>query len=421
MCTRALDREVVRAVKHGCFVPAAATAPLPRLFHPGRARHGAPTDLASGPSTPCTRNEAHIYLVTLTRMRQLVGVALVCCSAAAYDVTVSTFEGEPVLAHKFHDKPWNSDFQQVFNPSWVAGPRGEQGLLSRSQNCTPTQPGDCVSCQGTGEKASVLTFSRLISGDGTDDHPVFTHVGADSVVFGPHDATDDCGTEDPRIVFDVSSGLFWMYYTCFNSGKTSQEKITMCVASTADPTTSSGWTRHGPVGLPYDSKSGAVLLREATANDPEPEHLMYWGAGVIHLSRSRDLTQWPIGTPFLTNTSWGNPHVEAGPPPLRLSTGDWLFFHNSWSANFPEPPGYQPAWVILSGDDPTVIVQRASEPLWSPADADWMTGDAPSWCNVPNVAFVEAAHPVAEPDTFRVYFGGADAVVGTAVVKVTRS
>ena len=34
---------------------------------------------------------------------------------------------------------------------------------------------------------------------------------------------------------------------------------------------------------------------------------------------------------------------------------------------------------------------------------------------VPQVAFLEAAHP-AGGDQFRVYFGGADTVVGTALV-----
>jgi predicted GH43/DUF377 family glycosyl hydrolase len=121
--------------------------------------------------------------------------------------------------------------------------------------------------------------------------------------------------------------------------------------------------------------------------------------------------------PFLTNTSWGNPHVESGPPPLRLSSGDYFFLINSWN----DRNVYQPSWVILSGDDPTVVVQRAASPLWSPQKYDWMTGKAPASCNVENVAFVEAAHPTEVPDKFRVYFGGADAVIGTAVVEVRQS
>ena len=54
--------------------------------------------------------------------------------------------------------------------------------------------------------------------------------------------------------------------------------------------------------------------------------------------------------------------------------------------------------------------------------APWLLGKSPYTCNVANVAFVEAAAP--EPsdsgaDRFRIFFGGADAVVGTAVVEVS--
>ena len=42
-------------------------------------------------------------------------------------------------------------------------------------------------------------------------------------------------------------------------------------------------------------------------------------------------------------------------------------------------------------------------------------------CNVPQVSFLEAAHPVKnKKDTFRLYYGGSDAVVGTAVVSFER-
>lgn len=48
-----------------------------------------------------------------------------------------------------------------------------------------------------------------------------------------------------------------------------------------------------------------------------------------------------------------------------------------------------------------------------------MTGRPPAHCNQPNVAFIEAAHHGEQPDEFHVYFGGADAVVGAAIVRVT--
>lgn len=136
------------------------------------------------------------------------------------------------------------------------------------------------------------------------------------------------------------------------------------------------------------------------------------------MSNSTDPLKWTLGKDFITETAWGNPHVEAGPPPLKLSDGNYVFFHNSWGGKNVPPPGYQPAWVILDGKDPTHILARAPKPMWTPNDYPWMAGtDKGALCNVPQVAFLEAAHIVEDKkDTFRVYYGGSDAVVGTAVV-----
>lgn len=74
--------------------------------------------------------------------------------------------------------------------------------------------------------------------------------------------------------------------------------------------------------------------------------------------------------------------------------------------------------VSSSAGVPRQVISRASAPLMTP-DLAYQTGGAPFTCNVPNVVSVEAAHATATPDVFRVYFGGADATVGTAVVTVT--
>ena len=80
---------------------------------------------------------------------------------------------------------------------------------------------------------------------------------------------------------------------------------------------------------------------------------------------------------------------------------------------------YNPEFVILNGTDPSVIIQRADAPMLSPV-AGWEWGSAPFECNVGAVAFLEAAAPVEGlVDTFDLWFGGSDAVIGTARVKVT--
>jgi len=65
----------------------------------------------------------------------------------------------------------------------------------------------------------------------------------------------------------------------------------------------------------------------------------------------------------------------------------------------------------------SVILARSSSPLALPSEV-WEDGVSPYTCNVANVTFLEAAEPLGN-DAFRIYFGGADAVVGTAVVEVS--
>ena len=235
-----------------------------------------------------------------------------------YSVHVRGMRPSPVLEY-----PTSSAFQQVFNPTWVHAPH--PGLLARVQNCSGVTPGTCTRCSGPGARASRLVFARRVSNGG--GHPAsgggqryggtggdalsvdggavsspwesFAAVDGASVVFGPHDASDDFGTEDPRIVFDEARGVHWMYYTCYNSGHAPQPSVTLCAASTPDPTDDSNWTRYGPVGLPAGSKSGAPLLLPSTGGGAPAEHLLFWGSGVIRLSRSSNLAHWPEGRPFM--------------------------------------------------------------------------------------------------------------------------
>ena len=73
--------------------------------------------------------------------------------------------------------------------------------------------------------------------------------------------------------------------------------------------------------------------------------------------------------------------------------------------------------AILNGSDPTQVLARSDAPLLSPTYA-WEAGTAPWTCNVPSVAFLQGVAATELADVFRVYFGGADTVVGSAVVQV---
>jgi hypothetical protein len=110
----------------------------------------------------------------------------------AYIVESRTDE-QPILAYTgFAAGPQNSDWQQVFNPTWVqASPAtgNRAGLLVRSQNCTPPA-GSCggddgggTSCAGTGQNASWLTWAELRDDSGAASKPsIVNHVTAADAV-----------------------------------------------------------------------------------------------------------------------------------------------------------------------------------------------------------------------------------------------
>lgn len=322
---------------------------------------------------------------------------------AVYDVQVVKRDSEPVLAF-IND---TTSYQFVFNPSWVeatAATGGKRGLLVRTQDCDCNVGGACVFCGGSEEKASVMTFAELRS-DG------FLYVDKSAVVFGPYDEKDSWGTEDPRIQYNAADGLYYMFYTAYNGAD-----ILLSLATSPNPTTTDEWTRHGAV-FPSEqgSKSGALLLRE------EGVHYLLWGDHDIRIAQSADPAVWTSTGDVILSTRadhFDSQLVESGPPPLRLSNGDYLFFYNSAELGWPNDPNtaYHPGWAILSSSDPTVVVARSEQPLMGPKFA-WEIGEAPYTCNVPNVVFLEAARPLGN-DAFEIFFGAADATIGRAVVQV---
>lgn len=353
-------------------------------------------------------------------LRLAAAASALAGAQAAYSVTVVSAPDTPVLSYLDKTSPW----PQTFNPSWVepsAGTGNVGGLLVRAQNCSDFTPGQCISCNvdsahplGPYFPGSVMAFAKD-NGDGTFAQPY--------LVFAP-DANapvdETYGTEDPRLAYDAATGLYHLFYTCY--GKPGPF---LCHATTRNPTAPypGNWTRLGKVWpqAPSGTKSGALLIR------PSPPHYLYWGAGTIGLATSMDLVNFTNVIPsFIARRpgAFDNNLVEAGPPPMVLADGNMVFFHNSDNATN-APTGdfwaYNPGWVILDGADPTRILQRSEVPLLSPVHG-WEQGVAPYECNVHNVTFLEAAHPVpGQPNTFDVFFGGSDAVIGTARIVVTGS
>jgi len=343
----------------------------------------------------------------------VVGYTVVSSSdSPTYSVNVVSRLSSPVLSYM--DK--TSTYQQIFNPTWVeatAGTKGKRGIIARTQNCESipadiTSSEQCTWCGGAQDKASILTFSEEI-GHGTG---VFKKVDDSSIVFGPSDDSDSWGTEDPRLAYNPEDKLYYMFYTAYNGSA-----ILLNLATTENPTSSTGWTKRGPV-FPsvQNSKSAALLLRKSPGL-----HYLLWGDHEIRIAKSTDPSLWPdIGEPLLQVRAdkFDSQLVESGPPPLELSNGDYIFFYNSAEIGWPQDltTAYHVGWAILDRDDPTVLKARSEVPLLSP-QYNWEQGLPSYACNAPNVVFLEAAYALGE-DKFQVFFGGADATIGSAVIEV---
>jgi len=351
-------------------------------------------------------------------------VATLATRAPHYTVTIDVAP-DPLLASA---PPLdNSDWAQVFNPTWVQPTRAtdnQSGLLVRSQNCTYTDDG-CPYCAGPGQKASWLTWVPL-DGDTAGGQPkVRSRVDADAAVFGPFDCESDpdCadiwGAEDPRLTYDPETELYYLLYNANGGRSGGGWKVSLRVATTADPRRRDGWTRYP--ALIDNAKSGSVVWR------PAGPHYLIWGcARTLQVAPSigRSLLRWDFNRtkPLLSTraASWDSQFVESAMPPLELSTGDLLFFYDSlgvWNATGEK--GFQPGWAVLSGSDPTQVIQRAETPPM-PWRLPWERGDPPWRCNVPLVTNLGGGHALGA-DRFRLYFGGADAATGTAVATVVVS
>jgi predicted GH43/DUF377 family glycosyl hydrolase len=149
------------------------------------------------------------------------------------------------------------------------------------------------------------------------------------------------------------------------------------------------------------------------------------------IAETSDFIHYTLTNDYLLRTrpeSFDSELVEAGPEPLKLSDNNYLFLYNSARrANIANPkPGwaleYNLGWTILNGDNPTEILARSDEPIFSP-ELDWEKCDNTSaeWAQLgltPLVIFVEGWKKTAE-NTFLVWYQGCDSTMGLAELKVS--
>jgi predicted GH43/DUF377 family glycosyl hydrolase len=245
---------------------------------------------------------------------------------------------------------------------------------------------------------------------------------------------DAAGVEDPRAIVTDDGQLLVFFSAVSKSTKGTSlacrlSLASVPLASVAEPT---AWTLHGPLfpdtawphGFQF-SKSGAAIVKPTAGG----EYTLLFGDSSIvpglQVATSRDLLSWHIAnfSRLVLPTrpgSFDSVLVEAGPPPLQLTDGNFLFIYNGASLAPPGPTGvgetdlvYCVGWAILDATDPSIVLARSTTPILCPREP-WERHGL-----TPNVVFAEALAPGASPDTFTLYYGAADTTVGAATITVS--
>ena len=295
---------------------------------------------------------------------------------------------QPVLQPQGH----GFESAGVFNPA-VVRDAGRIVMLYRAQ-----------------DRRGVSSLGFAASTDGLHFRP-----WADPMFFAVADYEKGGGVEDPRIV--KIGGTFYMTYTAYHNAKSAgapHHDAQLCLATSLDLI---HWTRRGVIMPAYKgawnvgwTKSGAILTDKIKG-----EYWMYYlgdarGKGSqMGVATSSDLLHWKdaLDHPVLRSRpgKFDSLVVEPGPPPLLLKGGILLIYNGA-----DDHLTYSTGWVLFDRQNPTRVLARSDEPIFTPQTPWEKNGQTP------NVVFVEGMIGLGAKWLF--YYGGADKVVGVAEADV---
>eukprot|EP01127_Copromyxa_protea_P003653 TRINITY_DN13453_c0_g1_i1.p1 TRINITY_DN13453_c0_g1~~TRINITY_DN13453_c0_g1_i1.p1 ORF type:complete len:367 (+),score=45.69 TRINITY_DN13453_c0_g1_i1:35-1135(+) len=327
---------------------------------------------------------------------------------------------QPAISYLTGTSQFQYNYNAAYLPIFVNG-RAMDGLLVRVQDLSNSSDPYSV-----GPSKIAVTVRQ---GPFNPNHFSYSMVTQSHVILQPSSPEDSEGIEDPRLAYDEKTNTYYLMYTAVAKNSEGGVNAYLSLATChSDPTRAESWTRRGYLfpDLKW-SKSGALLIR-----DQGPSFLFYGDSSLvpgIQVATTNDLLHYTYNSSVwlpVRPSSWDSLLVEAGPMPLPLSDGNYLFLYNSARKGFPSPKPnwdvqYNVGWVILDHNNPIVILQRSESPLFSPS-LQWETGVGASVLGLtPNVVFLEGwqRYPGSDSnDHFIAYLGGADSVVGVAEIIV---
>ncbi len=207
------------------------------------------------------------------------------------------------------------------------------------------------------------------------------------------------GVEDPRITFVPETGEYLITYTAYSEGGP-----LVSLARTRD---FRKFERFGPIVPPEDKDAAlfpvkfngrwAMIHRPVSAN--VPAHM--W------MSFSPDLKHWGDTQILMRARSggwWDAKKIGLSPPPMETPKGWLVLYHGVRMTTAGSI--YRLGAALLDRDDPTKVIRRSDEWLFSPQETYERTGD------VSDVVF--SCGWVRTGDRVRLYYGAADTAIAMA-------
>lgn len=233
----------------------------------------------------------------------------VAVAADPYTIVLTSMSQKPVLSIANPTGQGHSPCNFTFNPAWVPN-SSPPGIFVRAAECPP---------EWGGSNDKILFAPCTLDGNCADPYP--------SAQF-----TFPEGSEDPRVVYDESTNTwinFW--YSPLPSGgdpNCTSPQCTVALGFSQQPLIASSWFQEQPIRLPWH-RNGCLLLRD------DAPHFAIFGEGPDPLPGLGIATTTDLRTYTTVNSTWLLPlgtaeneiKLEAGTPPVRLSTGDYLFFY----------------------------------------------------------------------------------------------
>lgn len=214
----------------------------------------------------------------------------------------------------------------------------------------------------------------------------------------PDNLLEEYGLEDPRVTF--IDGKWYITYV-----GVSRHGVMVGLASTTDFQT---FGRHGVIFLP-DHKD-VVIFPERVGGKylalTRPMPQSFGGVHAMWVSFSEDLLHWGSHKLLVSPRAgmWDELRVGAGAPPIKTDQG-WLEIYHGVDRN----SFYCLGGLLLDLDDPTRVIARSPEPIFTPETQYEKVGLFANTVFACGATFLDE-----EKDMIRIYYGAADTTIAAA-------